>query len=115
MTRRNFDPEYRIDMYQARCTNCGRICDEYGDYSAMGDVQQCIDALASYSDEWFVRYIRLPLPRTDVPSAVQLEVDELLCPKCQHCEVCGVKQAYVFDEHMICAEHEDHDFAEVIA
>ena len=115
MTERNFEPEHRIDMYQARCTNCGHIADEYGDFSAFGDVSSCIESLECNSFPWFVRYIRLPLPRTDVPNAVQLEIDELLCPDCQRCEVCGLGCAYAMDDHLVCADHEDHDFSKVAA
>lgn len=108
-TARNFEPEVRIDMYQARCTNCGVIETEYGDYSAYDDVMMCIESVECHTDPWFVRSARLPLPRTD-DVRVQLEIDELLCPNCQRCEVCDSREAYAMDDRLVCDEHEEHVF-----
>jgi hypothetical protein len=110
-TKRNFDPEHRIDMYQARCTNCGYVETEYGDFSGFDDVQYCIDTL---EDSWFARYRYEPKPRPDCPNARIAHLEELLCPSCQKCEVCGAERVYPNEaERLVCAEHEDHDFAEV--
>jgi hypothetical protein len=110
VTARNFDYEHRIDMYQARCTNCGYVETDYGDYSGFGDVQMCIETL---EDSWHARYRYEPTPRPDNPNAKIAHVEELLCPSCQTCEVCGASDARDVndDEHLVCADHEDHNFA----
>lgn len=33
-----------------------------------------------------------------------------LCRGCQVCEVCGSGDAYDIDDHLVCEDHEDHDF-----
>ncbi|NKV12611.1 hypothetical protein GS909_20005 [Rhodococcus hoagii] len=35
---------------------------------------------------------------------------ELLCPDCQKCDVCKSPHAYEVDDHLVCQDHEDHDF-----
>lgn len=109
-TARNFEPDHHVDMYQARCTNCGYVETEYGDYSAFDDVGSCIETL---EDSWFVRYRHEAAPTPEVPLRRIAHVEVLLCPSCQECEVCEAKPAYRGDddEHLICAEHEDQVFA----
>lgn len=106
--KRKFEPEHRIDMYQARCTNCGYIETEYGDYSGFDDVQSCIDVL---EDQWFATYRYEPAPRPDCPQGRIAHIETLLCPACLQCEVCGEKYAYPLGDHLVCENHEDHDFA----
>ncbi len=104
----NFSYEHRIDMYQARCTTCGYIETEYGDYSGFGDVMSCVEFLEDC--EWFARYRHEPKPTPDNPRAIVVHVEELLCPKCQRCEVCGAEHAYEVNDHLVCEEHEGHEF-----
>lgn len=95
MTERKFEPINEVTMYQARCTNCGTIEDDYGDFSAWGDKD---------------------IPVTDVVENqcwLQLDdTDELLCPACQSCAVCGTGGGYAHDDgkHVVCGDHEDYDF-----
>lgn len=98
MTTRNFEPEYEVTYYRARCTNCGTVETEYGDFSAMSDVHDCIETLQSCAENaWFARYSYEPSPTPDCPQRKIVHIEELLCPECQSCEV-------------VCADHEGHDF-----
>lgn len=98
MTTRSFEPIHEVTMYQARCTNCGAIEEDYGDYSCWGEPD---------------------IPITDVVENhgwAQLdETDELLCTDCQNCAVCSSPNAYAHEDgkHVVCDDHEDHDFTEV--
>lgn len=92
-----FSSVHEVTYYQARCTECGRVEDDYGDFSAWGDPEMPHEVVTSHSD-WFS------------PHRVGFVV--LLCPDCQRCEVCGNEQAYEVGDHLVCDEHEDHDFAE---
>jgi hypothetical protein len=67
MTTRNYEPIKVVAFYQARCTNCGKVEDDYyGDYSAWSDKGTPIEQVVDYRD-W-----------TEVD-----ETDELLCPNCK--------------------------------
>lgn len=66
MTVRNFYPVKVVAYYQARCTNCGTVCDDYGDFAAWGDRDMPVECVVDYQD-W---------AKVD-------ETDELLCPTCQ--------------------------------
>lgn len=66
MTVRNYDPVKVVAFYQARCTNCGKVCDDYGDYSAWGDQGTPVTEVVDCHD-----WIEID------------ETDELLCPACQ--------------------------------
>ena len=82
-----------VTYYQVQCDSCGT--NETGsDYSAWACDGTAIDDAVNH--EWFNRW---PDPY-------------LLCPKCQKCEVCGA-QGYEVDEHLVCEDHEDHEFSEV--
>lgn len=108
-----YSHEYPVTYYQARCTSCGHVQAEYGDYSAMDDVHGCIEILTSCDPAWFVRHRYEPAPTPECPRRQIVHVVELLCPDCQRCEVCGSATAYVIDEgepHMVCESHESHDF-----
>lgn len=106
MTARNFDPEHRVDMWQARCTNCGLIVDDYGDFSAWSDADTPRNDVVGNSG-WFERWV----VDSKVDGKVQSHLEELLCPECQECEICSGKPAYDADgDHLVCKEHEDHDF-----
>jgi hypothetical protein len=109
-TKRNFDPEHRVDMWQARCTNCGYIETDYGDHAAWSDADIPRTQVVENWD-WFERWVIDSRENGKVES----HLEELLCPDCQECEVCGGKHAYCAndDEHLVCEEHEDHDFSAV--
>lgn len=66
MTVRNYDPVKVVAYYQARCTNCGTVEDDYGDYTAYGDKSTPVSEVVECYD-W------LEIDDTD----------ELLCPDCQ--------------------------------
>lgn len=114
MTERKFEPEHAVTYWQARCTKCGHICDEYGDYTAFGDAESAIEHVTDCG-EWFSRWTYEPAPTADNPRARIGDLVELLCEDCQQCEVCGSKTAYEHDDHLVCADHEGHDFSAVSA
>jgi hypothetical protein len=102
---RNYEPEHPVTLYQARCTNCGYIEDDYGEFSAMG-AGQAIEAVTDYMD-WFARWV----VDSREAGTVKSHMEELLCPKCQRCEVCNAEKAYPIDgDHLVCEDHEDYDF-----
>lgn len=103
-----FEPLHPITMYRAGCTSCGTVVDDYGDYSCMD-----ADAAMSYVCEslgWFEVTRREPAPTPEIPNHVIVHTVELLCPDCQRCEVCRAHQAYEIDDHLVCEDHEDHNF-----
>lgn len=110
MTTRNYDPEHRVDYWQARCTNCGHICDDYGEFAAFGDADQAIEQVTAWLD-WYSRWTYTPNPTPDNPRGRTATLVELLCPNCQECEICESKNAYDIDDHLVCEDHEDHDFS----
>lgn len=89
-----FEPLNEVTMYQARCTSCGTIEDDYGDYSAWGDPDMPVTQVVE--NGWFRRGDDWP-PK------------ELLCPDCQRCDSCGAERCYPTEdsEHLVCADHED--------
>lgn len=103
-----FEPLHPITMYRAGCTSCGTVVDDYGDYSCMD-----ADAAMSYVCEslgWFEVTRREPAPTPEIPNHAVVHTVELLCPDCQRCEVCRAHQAYEIDDHLVCQDHEDHNF-----
>ncbi|MGH3953692.1 MAG: hypothetical protein ACRDTI_06615 [Mycobacterium sp.] len=103
-----FEPLHPVTLYQAGCTSCGTIVDDYGDYSCMDD-----DAVVEYVRDclgWFETTRREPSPTPELPNLVTVHTVELLCPDCQRCEVCGAVNPTETDEHLVCADHKDHDF-----
>ncbi|MDM3950335.1 hypothetical protein [Mycobacteroides abscessus] len=105
----HFEPLRPITMYQAQCTLCGTVVDDYGDYSCMDD-----DAVIGYVCEslgWFEVTRREPAPTVERPNLVIVHTVELLCPDCQRCEVCGAMNPAEIDEHLVCVVHEAHDFS----
>ncbi|SNS59405.1 hypothetical protein [Rhodococcoides kyotonense] len=81
-----------VTYYIAKCDECGHTADtdDYGgEFSAFADHGTAIEML---SDDWFT------------------DGDGDICPSCTKCEVCETKPAYRADDHMVCEEHEDHDF-----
>ncbi|WP_065286685.1 hypothetical protein [Mycolicibacter kumamotonensis] len=104
----SFEPVHEVTYYQARCTECGVIEDDYGDYSAWSDAGTAIDNVCD--NDWFAIYE--PDGSTTVTGRPAQVLTKLLCPQCQHCEVCGNERAYAVDEHLVCEEHEDHEFTE---
>ncbi|WP_078344044.1 hypothetical protein [Mycobacteroides chelonae] len=108
---RHFEPLRPIAMYQAQCTSCGTVVDDYGDYSCMDD-----DAVVSYVCEslgWFEVTRRELSPTPGMPTRVIVHTVELVCPDCQRCEVCGALNPAEIDEHLVCVNHEDHNFRPV--
>ncbi|SLC01141.1 hypothetical protein [Mycobacteroides abscessus] len=108
-----FEPLHPITMYQAQCTSCGAIVDDYGDYSCMAD-----DAVVSYVREslgWFEVTRRELSPTPGMPTRVIVHTVELLCPECQRCEVCGALAPAEIDEHLVCVDHKAHAFADDFA
>ena len=94
--RRNFEPVAEITMYQARCTECGIAYDSGDTIVAWMDETTAIEQASEYG-EWFAEWLGNSVVR-------------LLCRGCQVCEVCGSGDAYDIDDHLVCEDHEDHDF-----
>ncbi|XAO35521.1 hypothetical protein SEA_MORGANA_87 [Gordonia phage Morgana] len=105
----------RVDMWQAKCTGCGYIETEYGDYSGWGDENTPIESLTDDGD-WFKREVVTRVIPADDSYPYERKVYqlvELLCLECVAkavCEVCGEAHAYPVDGHLVCEDHEDHDF-----
>ena len=93
---RNFEPVAEITMYQARCTECGIAYDSGDTIVAWMDETTAIEQASEYG-EWFAEWLGNSVVR-------------LLCRGCQVCEVCGSGDAYDIDDHLVCEDHEDHDF-----
>ena len=106
MAERNYAPVHEVTMYQARCTHCGRVETDYGDYTAMGDPHAPIEQVTEFWGWWEVVEWTPDPNRAEVPNARVGETVELLCPDCQECEVCGAR-AYPLDSHLVCEDHED--------
>lgn len=102
-------PLAEITMYQARCTGCGTVEDDYGEYAAWSDPSTPVDSVIE-NDGWLGRWDK-PTGRISATGREIMELSTLLCPRCQKCEVCGDASAYVVDDHAVCEDHEDHDFA----
>lgn len=109
-TATKFEPLHEVTMYQARCTNCGTIEDDYGDFSAWSDSGTPIEQVCD--NGWFSRWSYVPNPTPDTPRGRIGTLEELLCENCQHCEVCGGKRAYEIEDHLVCADHEGHNFTQ---
>lgn len=97
---------------------CGRIEDDYGDFAGWIDGDIPIEHVTEYYDEPWLKRERVVkvIPRDDTyPYDRRVyELVELLCPDCirkRGCEVCG-EPAYAVDEHLVCEDHEDHDFGD---
>lgn len=93
-----YEPLHEVTMYQARCTSCGQIEDDYGDFSAWADPDTPVTDVVDNRD-WFALYVE---------GAVKV----LLCPECIKCEVCEAEQAYNVGGHLVCEDHEDYDWKE---
>lgn len=102
----NFEPIHEVTMYQARCTNCGTIEDDYGDYSAWSDAGSPIESVTE-NDGWFS--VWTPNGNLTSNGYPARDLTELLCPKCQKCEVCGADDARDVngEDHLVCVEHEE--------
>ncbi|AEL98217.1 hypothetical protein PBI_BIGNUZ_54 [Mycobacterium phage BigNuz] len=109
------EPRYpmsaEVTCYRARCTKCGYIETDYGEFGAMHDEGSAIDHVLDAYD-WRGR-------TEETGELVELrpgrfvqrrQLVELICPNCQRCEVCGTAKAYPIDEHLVCEQHEGHDF-----
>lgn len=83
---------HEVVYYQARCTGCGSVCDDYGDYSAWAQPDVVVEMAVEGCGWWHN-------PKDD---------DELLCPGCQTCILCGEPGRDVEDDGvLLCPEHED--------
>lgn len=82
-----------VTYYQARCTTCGTRA-EYDEFTAFGDAGTAIER-ATEECEWWS------------------QDTELLCRDCQKCEVCQAPRAYDIGDHLVCVDHEDHEFRTV--
>ena len=72
---------------------------------------------ATNNGEWFDRFrlVRIEPPTEDYPREQRVyETVELLCRKCQTCDVCGDSEAYEMGDHLVCEDHEDHEFPEEV-
>lgn len=101
-------PIREVPMYQAQCTSCGALEDDYyGEYSGLCDAKEAIDYVTSECGWW----------APDQSSPTDFPPSELLCPACQKCHVCGAGRCYPHDDgkHAVCEQHEDHDFSAVTA
>lgn len=99
-----------VTFYQAVCDRCGSPHDD-GEYSAWDDGSLAIEAAADYG--WFGRtkvVASSPPDEKNPFGRTILETVEVVCDSCATCDVCGEKGAYEFDNHLVCDEHEDHEF-----
>ncbi|AEK08608.1 hypothetical protein PBI_DLANE_64 [Mycobacterium phage DLane] len=100
-----------VTFHRARCTKCGDIETDYGDFSAYSDPGGAINAVLAAAD-WFGR----SAPTGELIDfgggrmGQRYQLVELLCPDCQRCEVCGTAKAYPINDHLVCEDHEDHEF-----
>lgn len=109
-TAPKYQPVHPVTYYQARCTSCGVIATDYGDFGALSDGGTAIEYARDYCD-WFERVREEAAPTPENPRRRIAHTVELLCKACQRCEVCGSDRAYVIDdEHLVCADHEGHEF-----
>lgn len=97
-----------VTYYRARCTSCGAYA-EYDEFGAFEDSGRAIEAARDECD-WFER------TRDEVvsenPTRIIAHTVELLCRDCQRCELCGNPRAYEMVEHLVCVDHEDHEFGD---
>lgn len=99
-----------VTYFIAVCDGCKEDAD-YGDFTAWGDSSSAVEMAG---DDWFERTkVVKEIPQCEDHPLGQkiIETVELLCPACQKCEICGEK-GYQMDDHLVCDEHEDHDFAD---
>lgn len=110
----NFEPLKAVTLYQACCTNCGYVQEDYGDFSCMDD-DAVLDAVRSAG--WFERTYREASPTPEIPNRTICHTIELLCTDCQKCDVCDDPRAYQQpddEEHLVCEAHESHDFSAAV-
>lgn len=100
----------RIDAYEIYCDGCGTQHDS-GEFTIWVDASQGVeDAVAS---DWFERTESTGSepPSEEFPRGRSFcTTVELLCPRCKTCDVCRAPDAYEVDDHLVCEDHEDHDF-----
>ncbi|BCF84553.1 MULTISPECIES: hypothetical protein [Rhodococcus] len=102
-----------VTYFIAVCDGCKEDAD-YGDFTAWGDSSSAVEMAG---DDWFERtkVVKEIPPCEDHPLGQKIiETVELLCPACQKCEICG-ESGYQMDDHLVCDEHEDHDFTDASA
>lgn len=102
-----------VTYFIAVCDGCKEDAD-YGDFTAWGDSSSAVEMAG---EDWFERtkVVKEIPPCEDHPLGQKIiETVELLCPACQKCEICG-ESGYQMDDHLVCDEHEDHDFTVVPA
>lgn len=85
-----------VTMYQAICDECKNGHESSCGSTCWPDESWAIEQ-AGY-DDWFY----------------DSKINRVLCPGCQKCEVCG-ESGYEINDHLVCDNHEDHDFAEATA
>ena len=90
MREKKFSPEHAVTYYQSRCTNCGVIEEDYDTFSAFADEDsaRCWVVENGWVELWKDR-----------------ELSELLCPKCQTCDLCD-QRGYEVDDRVVCSDHE---------
>ncbi|WP_341513663.1 hypothetical protein AAC389_15780 [Rhodococcus qingshengii] len=99
-----------VTYFIAVCDGCKEDAD-YGDFTAWGDSSSAVEMAG---EDWFERMkvVKEIPPCEDHPLGQKIvETVELLCPACQKCEICG-ESGYQMDDHLVCGEHEDHDFTD---
>lgn len=108
-----------VTYHQAQCDKCQEIY-EGDEYTAWGDPGMAVED-ATNNGDWFerMRLIRIEPPTDDFPHERRVyETVELLCRRCQKCDVCStdmlVTRSEVDDNHLVCVDHEEHEFTEVI-
>ncbi|MBI3226605.1 MAG: hypothetical protein HYZ39_16280 [Mycolicibacterium cosmeticum] len=106
----SYSAVHEITMYQARCTNCGHIEDDYGDFAAWTEFQTSLE-IVTENRGWLAVY----KPLDSKFGELVRQLDQLLCPECQTCAVCGKTPCYPHDDgqHAVCGDHEDHEFETV--
>lgn len=100
----------RIDAYEIYCDDCGdRFESEFTIWVDAAD--GIAEAVGS---DWFERTEverKIP-PSVEHPRGLTIErTVELICPSCPwRCDVCKEIGAYEVGGHLVCDEHEDHNF-----
>ncbi len=76
-----------VAMYRAECDVCSEGVE--GEFYAWTDRDSAVADVEAF--DWFTASGRL------------------VCPDCMKCEVCGGR-GYPDDDHLVCEDHEGHDF-----
>lgn len=103
-----------VTYYIAQCDKCKDRAD-YPEFGAYDDYTWALEAAVNDLG-WLeqTRVIGTSLATPDKPRTSPItETVGLLCTKCISCDVCGTKKhVFAEDGHVLCREHEEHEFPE---